>query len=55
MKYTAILSTKGKRVIPRELRESRHWKPGTELEIEERDGGLLLTPVYRRIGSSNSG
>jgi AbrB family looped-hinge helix DNA binding protein len=45
MKYTAILSTKGQLVIPRELRESRHWKPGTELEIEERDGGLLVTPV----------
>jgi AbrB family looped-hinge helix DNA binding protein len=45
MSYTTILSTKGQLVIPRELRESRHWTPGTELKVEERDGGLLLTPV----------
>ena len=36
------LSTKGQLIIPRDLRQRLGWHPGTELEVEERDGGVVL-------------
>lgn len=36
------MSSKGQVVIPRELRERRGWREGTELIVEETDGGVLL-------------
>ncbi|MDQ8756731.1 AbrB/MazE/SpoVT family DNA-binding domain-containing protein [Sphingosinicella sp. LHD-64] len=36
------MSAKGQIVIPKELRERLDWATGTELEIEESAGGLIL-------------
>lgn len=36
------LSTKGQLIIPKEIRERRGWRAGTELEIEERDECVIL-------------
>jgi AbrB family looped-hinge helix DNA binding protein len=44
MKMTRI-SSKGQVVLPKALRESQKWKPGTKLAVETRDGGVLLRAV----------
>jgi AbrB family looped-hinge helix DNA binding protein len=39
------LSSKGQLVLPKRLRESRNWQPGTKFAIEEAIEGLLLRPL----------
>lgn len=39
---TTILSSKGQIIIPKPVREARHWKPGQRLEVVESDNGILL-------------
>lgn len=41
------LSSKGQLVLPKEIRTSRAWGPGTEFLIEETEEGLLLRPSRR--------
>jgi AbrB family looped-hinge helix DNA binding protein len=41
------LSTKGQIVLPKTLRESRNWKPGTEFTVEVTREGILLRPSSR--------
>jgi AbrB family looped-hinge helix DNA binding protein len=36
------LSTKGQLIIPQEIRRRLGWHAGTEVEVEEREGGVLL-------------
>jgi len=36
------LSSKGQLVLPKVLRERHGWKAGTEIEVEEVQGGVLL-------------
>lgn len=40
----STLSSKGQIVIPKEIRESRHWRAGTRFVVEETPAGLLLKP-----------
>ena len=42
---TTRLSTKGQIVLPKAMRTSRTWGPGTEFTIEESGDGLLLRPA----------
>jgi len=42
---TTRLSTKGQIVLPKSLRTSRAWGPGTEFAIEETREGVLLRPA----------
>jgi AbrB family looped-hinge helix DNA binding protein len=42
------LSTKGQVILPKAIRDKRRWKPGIELDIEERPEGVLLKPVERK-------
>ena len=42
---TTRLSTKGQIVLPKGIRISRAWGPGTQFTVEERDGGILLRPA----------
>jgi AbrB family looped-hinge helix DNA binding protein len=42
---TTILSSRGQVVIPKGLREARHWPPGTSFYIEEVAQGILLKPM----------
>jgi AbrB family looped-hinge helix DNA binding protein len=39
------LSTKGQIVLPKNIRASRAWAPGTEFTVEETGGGILLRPA----------
>lgn len=42
---TTTLSSKGQIIIPKALRDSRHWRPGTKFLIEETAAGLVLKPA----------
>ncbi len=39
------LSTKGQIVLPKNIRTSRDWGPGTEFTVEETGDGILLRPT----------
>ena len=41
---TTKLSSKGQVIIPKTIRESHHWQPGTEFVIEDSPAGILLKP-----------
>ncbi|MBI4877176.1 MAG: AbrB/MazE/SpoVT family DNA-binding domain-containing protein [Acidobacteria bacterium] len=42
---TTRLSTKGQIVLPKNIRTSRAWGPGTEFTFEETGDGILLRPA----------
>ena len=44
---TTRLSTKGQIVLPKDIRTSRAWGPGTEFTVEETGDGILLRPADR--------
>ena len=44
---TTRLSTKGQIILPKNIRSSRAWGPGTEFAVEETGDGILLRPVGR--------
>jgi len=41
------LSTKGQIILPKNIRISRAWTPGTEFTVEETRDGVLLRPAVR--------
>lgn len=41
-KLMTTVSTKGQIILPKLIREKRHWPPGTELVVEETPDGVLL-------------
>jgi AbrB family looped-hinge helix DNA binding protein len=44
---TTRLSTKGQIILPKSIRDSRDWRPGTALTVEETRDGVLLRPQRR--------
>ncbi len=44
---TTRLSSKGQIVLPKDIRDSRSWAPGTEFTVEESGDGILLRPASR--------
>lgn len=44
---TTRLSTKGQIILPKNVRTSRSWGPGTEFIVEETGDGILLRPAGR--------
>jgi len=42
---TTRLSTKGQIILPKNIRDSRAWGPGTEFVVEETGDGILLRPA----------
>jgi AbrB family looped-hinge helix DNA binding protein len=42
---TTRLSTKGQIILPKGIRVSRSWGPGTEFTVEETSSGILLRPA----------
>ena len=42
---TTVLSSKGQVIIPKPIREARHWAPGQRLEVIESKEGILLKPA----------
>ena len=47
-KLTIRLSTKGQVILPKAIRQRRHWDAGTRLVVEDTDEGVLLkaAPVF---------
>ena len=41
-KLTTTFSTKGQVILPKTIRDHRHWQPGTELVVEDTPDGVLL-------------
>lgn len=39
------VSTKGQVILPKAIRDRRHWTPGTRLVVEETPDGVLLRPA----------
>ncbi|MCH7638593.1 MAG: AbrB/MazE/SpoVT family DNA-binding domain-containing protein [Bacteroidetes bacterium] len=50
---TTILSTRGRVVIPKEVRDRLGWKPGQEVEILDTDKGVLVRPVGKGMECSS--
>jgi AbrB family looped-hinge helix DNA binding protein len=44
---TTRLSTKGQVILPKSVRTSRAWLPGTRFAVEETAEGVLLRPLVR--------
>jgi AbrB family looped-hinge helix DNA binding protein len=42
---TTHVSSKGQIIIPKTVRESRRWAPGTRLEVRDTPEGVLLTQL----------
>jgi AbrB family looped-hinge helix DNA binding protein len=42
---TTLLSSKGQVIIPKTIRTSHHWRPGTRFVVEDVQGGVLLKPL----------
>jgi AbrB family looped-hinge helix DNA binding protein len=40
---TTLVSSKGQIIIPKAVRDSRQWPPGTRLEVRDTPEGVLLT------------
>ena len=49
---TTRLSSKGQIVLPKTIRTSRAWDPGTEFTVEETGDGVLLRPTALFPGTS---
>ncbi|MGO8952174.1 MAG: AbrB/MazE/SpoVT family DNA-binding domain-containing protein [Rhodomicrobium sp.] len=47
-KLTIRLSTKGQVILPKSIRQRRHWDAGTRLTVEETAEGVLLkaAPIF---------
>lgn len=47
-RITTTVSTKGQVILPKAIREQRHWPAGTKLIVEDTPDGVLLKsmPVF---------
>jgi AbrB family looped-hinge helix DNA binding protein len=47
-RLTTTVSTKGQIILPKAIRDQRHWPAGTRLTVEDTPDGVLLkaTPVF---------
>lgn len=43
-KHTTVLSTKGQLILPKAIRDQRHWEAGARLTVEDTPDGVLLKP-----------
>lgn len=52
-RLTVRLSTKGQVVLPKSIRQRRHWDAGTRLVVEDTPNGVLLkaAPIFKRTKS----
>ena len=41
-RLTTTVSTKGQVILPKAIRQQRHWDAGTQLVVENRADGVLL-------------
>jgi AbrB family looped-hinge helix DNA binding protein len=40
-----VVSTKGQVILPKAIRDQRHWSAGTRLTVEDTADGVLLKPA----------
>jgi AbrB family looped-hinge helix DNA binding protein len=47
-RVTTVISTKGQVILPKAIRDQRHWAVGTRLTVEDTPEGVLLkaTPHF---------
>jgi AbrB family looped-hinge helix DNA binding protein len=47
---TTVISTKGQVILPKVIRDERHWSAGTQLIVENTPDGVLLkaSPAFPR-------
>lgn len=47
-RVTTVISTKGQVILPKAIRDQRHWTTGTRLTVEDTPDGVLLraTPAF---------
>ena len=48
-RLTVRLSTKGQVILPKSIRQRRHWDAGTRLIVEDTPNGVLLkaAPIFK--------
>ena len=46
-KQSTVLSTKGQVILPKTIRESKGWGPGTRLSVEDTADGVLIRAEQR--------
>ena len=46
-KQTTRLSSRGRFIVPKSMREQKHWEAGMEFSVEFCEDGILLRPVAR--------
>src|SRR3546814_18386174 len=44
-RLTTVVSTKGQVILPKAIRDQRHWTAGTRLMVENTSDGVLLKPA----------
>jgi len=44
-RLTTVISTKGQVILPKAIRDKRHWPAGTRLTVENTAEGVLLKPA----------
>lgn len=44
-RLTTIVSTKGQVILPKAIRDQRHWPAGTRLTVEDTADGVILKPI----------
>jgi AbrB family looped-hinge helix DNA binding protein len=44
-RITTVISTKGQVILPKTIRDQRHWAAGTRLTVEDTPEGVLLKAV----------
>jgi AbrB family looped-hinge helix DNA binding protein len=44
-RQTTVISTKGQVILPKAIRDQRHWPVGTRLTVEDTSEGVLLKPA----------
>ncbi|MGK9233054.1 AbrB/MazE/SpoVT family DNA-binding domain-containing protein [Inquilinus limosus] len=44
-RVTTIVSTKGQVILPKAIRDRRHWSAGTRLTVEDTPEGVVLKPA----------
>lgn len=47
MNTTTVVEEKGRVVIPASVRKQLGIRPGTELEVNVREGGILMKPIRK--------
>ena len=41
-RLTTVISTKGQVILPKAIRDQRHWAAGTRLTVEDTADGVIL-------------